>query len=103
MNKTAVDQATKEYWDNYFMEYGQMWTREIPRRIKTAMVKTRELSVKTANGIVVPLAHNVAEDGTLSLEAAFKGELDGQPSVVLVTAEFNEHGRMLKFEANRVS
>jgi len=102
MNKTAVDKATKEYWDNYFMEYGQMWTRDIPRRIKTAMVRTRNIEAKTADGTVVPLAHNVSEDGTLSLEAAFKGDIDGAPSVVLVTAEFNEHGRMLKFEANRV-
>jgi hypothetical protein len=103
MDKVAVDQATKTYWDNYFNEYGQMWTRDIPRRIKTAMTKTKELAIKTAEGIIVPLAKNVAEDGTLSLEAAFNGELDGKQAKVFITAEFNENGRMLKFETNRIS
>lgn len=103
MDKVAVDKATKEYWDNYFHEYGQMWTREIPRRIKTAMTKSKDLSVKTADGVLVPIAKDVADDGTLSIEASFNGKLDDQDSKVLITAEFNELGRMLKFEASRIS
>lgn len=104
MDKVAVDQATKEYWNNYFHEYGQMWTRDIPRRIKTAMTKTKDLGgVKIAEGNVVPVAHEVSPDGILSLEAAFTGKLDNQDAKVLITAEFTESGRMTKFEANRIS
>lgn len=103
MDKVAVDKATKAYWDNYFHEYGQMWTRDIPRRIKTAMTKSKDLSVKTAEGILTPIAKDVAEDGTLSIEASFNGKLDQKEATVLVTAEFNELGRMLKFETNRIS
>lgn len=103
MDKVAVDQTTKEYWNTYFHEYGQMWTRDIPRRIKTAMTKTKDLGVKTAEGSIVPVAHEVSEDGTLSLEAAFSGKLDDREGKVLITAEFTENGRMTKFEANRIS
>jgi len=103
MDKVAVDKATNEYWNNYFHEYGQMWTRDIPRRIKTAMTKTKDLGVKIAEGTIVPIAKDVADDGTLSIEAAFDGKLDDKEAKVLVVAEFNEIGRMTKFEATRIS
>lgn len=103
MDKVAVDKATKQYWDTYFKEYGKMWTREIPRRVKTAMIRTKDLGVKTAEGNVVPIAHNVSEDGNLFVEAAFSGKLDDQDAKVLITASFSEEGKMLSFEANRVA
>jgi len=102
MDKVAVDKATQDYWNNYFNEYGQMWTRNIPRRIKVAMTKSKDLDIKTAEGNVAPIAHSIEDDGHLSIEAAFVGKLDDKESRVLVTAEFNESGRMLKFEATRI-
>ncbi|MGW8181252.1 MAG: hypothetical protein ACWGQW_21180 [bacterium] len=103
MDKVAVDKATKQYWDTYFKEYGKMWTRDIPRRVKTAMVRTKDLGVKTAEGNVAPIAHHVADDGTLFIEAAFSGKLDDLDAKVLITASFNDEGNMLTFEANRVA
>lgn len=103
MDKVAVDKATKEYWGNYFKEYGQMWIRDIPRRVKTAMVRTKDLGVKTVEGSIVPIAHNVGEDGTLSIEAAFSGKLDDHDARALITAEFSNNGKMLKFEASRIN
>lgn len=102
MDKIAVDNATKKYWDTYFKEYGKMWTREIPRRVKTAMIRTKDLGVKTAEGNIVPIAHHIAEDDTLFIEAAFSGKLDDRDAKVLVLASFNKEGKMLSFEANRV-
>ena len=103
MDKTAADKATKEYWSAYFKEYGSMWVRDIPRRIKTAMVRTKDLGVKIAEGHVVPMAHDVSDDGIMSIEAAFTGKLDDQDGQVIIVAEFNSEGRMQKFEAVRIA
>jgi hypothetical protein len=103
MDKTAVDSAANKYWSTYFKEYGKMWVRNIPKRIKTAMLQTKELNVKTAEGSIAPVAHDISEDGILSLEAAFSGKLDDQDARVLILAEFSEDGKMRKFEATRIS
>ena len=101
MTKSAVDQATKKYWDTYFKDYGKMWTRSIPRRIKAAIKNVRGLGVRSIEGNVIPLAQNVT-DGFMSLEAAFSGKVNGNDAKFLITAEFNSDGRMLKFEHNQI-
>ena len=103
MEKTAVDKVTQDYWAGYFKEYGKMWIRNIPRRIKTAMVRTKDLGIKTAEGNVVPIAHDLSEDGIFSIEAAFEGKLDNKEAKVLIIAEFNDEGRMRKFEATQIA
>lgn len=103
MEKIATDNAAKEYWSNYFKEYGEMWVRDIPRRIKSAMVRSKDLGIKTAEGNMAPIAHNVSDDGSLSIEAAFNGKLDNDESKVMITAEFNKEGRMKRFEATRIA
>lgn len=101
MDKVAVDQKAKEYWSSYFKDYGESWTRDIPRRIKQAM--RREANVKDVVGNLVPIAANVAESGLLSVEAGFKGKIDDQDAQILVTASFDSDGKMLDFVLNRVS
>lgn len=101
MDKTAVDKASADYWTTYFKDYGRAWVRTIPRRIKTAMVNTKDLAIKTAEGGVKPLAYNATADG-LSIEAAFSGKVDGKDASFLVMTEFDKDGKMLKFEATRV-
>lgn len=103
MDKTAVDSAASNYWSTYFKEYGKMWVRNIPKRIKSAMVQTKELNIKTAEGNIVPVAHDISDTGVLSIEAAFSGKLDDQDAKVLVTAEFTEEGKLRKFEAVRIN
>lgn len=36
--KIAVDRTAEDYWSDYFEEYGVMFTREIPRRIASAIM-----------------------------------------------------------------
>jgi len=103
MDKTAVDQAAVKYWEQYFSEYGEMWVRDIPRRIKSAMTRSAELKAKSVNGILKPLAKKRAEDGTLSIEAAFTGKIDDKIAKVLVTTSFDKAGKMLQFEAHQVA
>ena len=101
MNKTAVDKTCKEYWSKYFLDYGQMWTKDVPRRIKQAV--RRKLEASTIDGEVAPIAKDVAKDGTLSIEAAFIGKLDNKDARVLVTATFNKEGRMEDLDVTRIS
>ena len=100
MEKTAVDATAKKYWEDYFKEYGQMWVRNIPRRIKSAV--RMEMKAEKIEGSLVPLAYEVSPDGTLSLEAAFNGMLDNKFAKVLITAEFNEDGILTSFEPTRI-
>jgi hypothetical protein len=97
MEKTAVDSKTSEYWTKYFGSYGKTFVRTIPRRIKAMLERTMKTS--SLEGNVAPLASNVSKDDTLSVEAAFKGTIDGKETTILVTAEFSEEGKLKKFES----
>jgi len=101
MQKEAVDQAAKEYWSVYFKDYGKQWVRDIPRRIKQAM--KQEFTASMINGNIAPIAADISENETLSLEAAFVGKIDDQNAKVLITASFNEDGEMNELICNRVS
>ena len=100
MEKTALDQTARDYWSSYMKEYGQMWVRDIPRRIKQAV--RQEIKATILDGEFMPIAHDVSNDNTLSLEAAFVGKVDGVQSKILVTASFNAEGRMQSLVTNRI-
>ena len=101
MDKVAVDSTAKNYWSTYFREYGQMWVRDVQRRIKQAM--TREIKATKLEGEIVPVAHDVSKDNTLSIEAAFIGKVDGVDSKIMVTASFNAEGKMESIDTTRIS
>ena len=101
MHKEAVDSKTKEYWSAYFKEYGQMWVRDIPRRIKAEM--TTKLAAKEIEGRVAPLANCTTKDGMLSIEAAFVGKIDGQDAKGTAVAQFAQNGDLKSFEFTRIS
>ena len=101
MNKQALDQKAKDYWTDYFKTYGQMWIRDIPRRIKQGM--RRDLKAETIEGDIAPLAHDIGKDQTLSIEAAFVGKIDGADARALVTAEFSSNGTLNKMDITRVN
>jgi hypothetical protein len=101
MNKIAVDKSTQDYWSDYFKEYGKMWVRDIPRRVKAAM--RLKVNATKVEGKLAPMAASINEgNDTLSVEAAFIGEVDDKEATILVTAEFDSHGEMLNIEAFQV-
>jgi hypothetical protein len=101
MQKVALDQTAKKYWSEYFKEYGKQWVRDIPRRIKRAAARHLQASVLT--GEFAPLAGDVSADGSLSIEAAFTGQVDDQDAKILITATFNNEGKLNEFICNRIS
>jgi len=101
MEKIAVDQKAKSYWSEYFKDYGQIWVRDIPRRIKQATI--RKLKAETATGEFAPMAANVLDNGGLSVEAAFIGKLDNKSAKIMVTASFSEDGKLQEFVCNQIS
>lgn len=101
MQKVALDQTAKKYWSEYFKEYGQAWVRDIPRRIKRAAV--RHLQAGTLEGEFAPVAGDVSANGSLSVEAAFIGQVDKQDAKILVTATFDGQGKLREFICNRIS
>lgn len=101
MEKVALDQAAKSYWDAYFGDYGKSWTKDIPRRIKQAV--RRAMKAKEVDGHIAPIASKVDDDGNLHLEAAFGGKIDGQDAKILITAAFDQKGHLTEITPNRVS
>ena len=101
MQKVALDQKAKKYWAEYFKDYGQMWVRDIPRRIKQAT--RRNQKAETIDGEFAPIAANENPDGGLSVEAAFIGKIDGKAAKIMVTASFNSDGQIKEFVCNRIS
>jgi hypothetical protein len=101
MQKVALDQAASKYWTDYFKEYGQAWVRNIPRRIKQAT--TRHQKASSIEGEFAPIAGDVSPDGTLSIEAAFNGKIDNQNAKIMITASFNNEGKLKEFICNRIS
>ena len=100
MEKTAVDQSAQKYWSDYFKEYGQAWVRTIPRRIKQA--SARHLRADIA-GEFAPIAGNVSDDNSLSIEASLVGKVNDQDAKILVTATFDDKGGLQEFICNRIS
>lgn len=102
MRKVAVDKATQNYWSDYFSEYGKMWVRDIPRRVKVAM--RRKVNATKVEGNIAPIAANIDEnDDSLLIEAAFVGKIDDRDATILVTAEFDSSGNMQSIEAFQVA
>ncbi len=56
MNKVAIDEAAKKYWKLLYQEYGEQLVRDIPRRLKAALVANKKAS-NLDDGIVIPTAH----------------------------------------------
>ena len=101
MEKTAVDAKTKSYWESYFHEYGSVWVRDIPKRIKSAAIE--KLGVKEIVGKFSPMANSVGEDESLSIEAAFVGQIDGKDAKGIASAQFDKAGELKSFEFCRIS
>lgn len=65
ITKTAIDSAAKAYWKLLWGDYGSQLTRDIPRRIKAALVSNKKLASVDDNGVVIPTAHVKSGDNLL--------------------------------------
>lgn len=71
MNKVAVDQAAKDYWKLLWKEYGEALVRDIPRRLKAALVENKKVASVNESAVVMPVAHARSENGLL-IEGIYK-------------------------------
>ncbi len=72
MNKIALDDAAKKYYKLLWGEYGEQLVREIPRRIKAALVANKKLASTGQEGIVLPVACVKEADGGLLVEGMYR-------------------------------
>lgn len=77
--KWAVDEKAKAYWSEFYKEYGKSWVRDIPRKVKKAMVEGKRVasSAEADLGIIVPVgqaitASNVYLEGVLHTHSGHK-------------------------------
>jgi hypothetical protein len=95
--KKAIDQIAKDYWTEYFKEYGKMWVRDIPGKVKDAL----DASSKTAHaeqGIkydLVPVGYSVTAS-----RLALDGIVRRSGASQLFCAEFNHDGDLVSFKVH---
>lgn len=71
MKKIAVDDAAKKYWKLLYGDFGEALTRDIPRRIKTALLDNKKVASVDDTASVLPVAHAMV--GTeLHLEGLYR-------------------------------
>lgn len=64
--KTAVDSTAEKYWSEYYGEYGQLWVRKIPMRVKAALAEhasQKKLAAVQGEPTIAPLATVITDDG----------------------------------------
>jgi len=90
MKKIAVDEAAKKYWKMLFKElgYGEALVRDIPRRIKAALVDNKKVASVNESAVVVPVAHAVDGDNRI-IEGIYS---DGAKSKLLFRASLDSRG-----------
>lgn len=65
MEKQAIDSAAKSYWELLYGEYGTALCRDIPRRIKAALLANKKVASIDDAADVRPFAKASYGDGTL--------------------------------------
>lgn len=96
MNKVAVDEMAKKYWKLLYADlgYGEALVRDIPRRIKAALVDMKRVASVTESAVVIPIAvakqgSNVVMEGMLKdakTRLLFKASLDSDGNVSSVSS-----------------
>lgn len=70
MQKEAIDQAAKDYWKKLYGEYGESLVRDIPRRIKAALVANKKVASVDESADIRPVA-SASVDGGVVLEGLY--------------------------------
>ena len=87
--KTAVDSSAKTYWELLFGSYGTELCRDIPRRIKAALLANKKIANIDDASDIRPVASAKDENGTVleglyrdqSAKLLFRAMLDNEGNV----------------------
>lgn len=97
MDKIALDQAAKDYWKLLYGEYGEALVKDIPRRIKAALVSKSRVASNDGDADVRPVAH--ARDGENML---LEGLYNDQGAKLLFRASIDRQGNVQDIQAIEV-
>jgi hypothetical protein len=106
--RTAVDQATKDYYRELWGDYGELLTEDVPRKVARALAR-RINSARTAEagseapplavGSVVPWAASRQPSGSIIFEGVFRGRpTNGEFVFRAFRAELSSQGELIKLE-----
>lgn len=97
MEKTAVDAAAKKYWEELYGEYGAALVRDIPRRIKAALLENKKIASVEDDAGIHPVASARHNDGLL-----LEGLYDGHDVKLLFRATVDKVGNVTDVQAIEV-
>ena len=105
-DKVAIDSFAKAYWIKLYGEYGKMFVRDIPRKIKRAAALELAPGQKTASdefdasGSVVPCGHAILDNGGIAIEGVFEHDTIGK---FAFQTRFNENGEVTSFDSIKLT
>ena len=98
--RRAVDQTAKDYWTSYYGKYGEMWVREIPRKIKRALLSRDDFQRAASKVDVVPL-QDLKSNKTGGLE--LHGVMRTAAGHTIFKAEFSKSGKLVDVKKRGVN
>lgn len=87
--KVSVDAAAKKYWELLYKDYGRDLVRDIPRRIKAALMEHKKVASINETAKLVPTAHAIVGDD-LHLEGLYKDK----SAKLMFHAELDKEGNV---------
>lgn len=96
-----VDTIAKDYWSNYFGDYGKLWVKDVPRKVASALTERKLVTAAAAPtpaAQVAPLGFS-RTDTHLTLEGVYKSAA----ATLLFSASFNaETGDLTDIQTRKV-
>lgn len=96
VQKQALDQTAKSYWEEYYGDYGRAWTKDIPLKIQAALKESgKKLASAAENLEIIPIEHAVTADRVILEGVARSAKHD---KAELFRAAFTHDGEVVDFE-----
>ncbi len=96
IKKIAIDEAAKKYWKLLYSEmgYGEALVKDIPRRIKAALVDNKKIASVTDSASILPIAMTKTESGAIveglfkdsKSKLMFKASIDAEGNVASISS-----------------
>jgi hypothetical protein len=91
--KVAVDSTAVDYWSKYFEEYGDMMTRDIPRRIEAGLTSAVQRRASKGGGSPPQLVRAELAPKGKSCRRNAKGQIQEVRAEGVFRGVFKEGGR----------
>lgn len=92
--KKAVDEAAKKYFKLLWDDFGEALTRDIPRKIKAALLDNKKVASVDGQAMIIPVAH--AKSGN---EYMLEGMYNSGTEKLMFLASLDKDGNVVSIKS----